>query len=382
MFNLASTFSPSDFLAQYWQKQPVVIRQALVDFVDPLDEHDLAGLAMEDEVDSRIVRQDQGANWHVEHGPFTDFTPFCIGKWTLLVQGVERYVEDVDRLMSAFDFIPYWRMDDVMVSFAVPGAGVGAHTDQYDVFLIQGKGKRRWRVGRPGKHHTHAPHKDLQQIAPFHPVIDVELNPGDILYIPPGWPHDGVTIENSLTYSIGFRAPDQNDILQQVAELVSTQNKTATRYTDPQLTSPSHPAMIKQTEISALKSMLMDYLNSEQSTSALLTMLSDQHLPEYYVDTAITPKALITALENGASLHRVNGCKPLFREIQSTQQFEFFINGEQFHTSAEHQPLLNELFRGVPLFHETLVQAKVLDDFAFIELLSILVKKGYWQMMD
>ena len=382
MFTLSSSFSPTDFLAQYWQKKPIVIRQGLIDFVDPIDEHDLAGLAMEEEVDSRIVRQDTNENWHVEHGPFTDFAAHCTGKWTLLVQGVERYIEDVDALMAAFSFIPYWRMDDVMVSFAVPGAGVGAHTDQYDVFLIQGKGKRRWRVGRPGNHRSNVPHKDLQQIGEFEPVIDVELAPGDILYIPPGWPHDGVTLDNSLTYSIGFRAPDQKDILQQVAELVSAQSPVATRYTDPQLISPSHPSMITQTEISTLKSMLMDYLNSEQSTTALLTMLSDQHLPENFHDNIPSPDALKEALAAGDIIVRANGCKPIFREVQTASQFEFFVNGEHFITSDKHQPILETLFCGTSLNYNHLLEAQLADDFAFLQLLSILINKGYWEIMD
>lgn len=382
MFSLAPSFSPTDFLEQHWQKKPVVIRQGLIDFVDPIDEHDLAGLAMEESVDSRIVRQDEDGSWHVEHGPFTDFTAHCSGKWTLLVQGVERYIEDIDTLMAAFSFIPYWRMDDVMVSFAVPGAGVGAHTDQYDVFLIQGKGKRHWRVGRPGNHQPNVPHKDLQQVGEFEPVIDVELAPGDILYIPPGWPHDGVTLDNSLTYSIGFRAPDQKDILQQIAELVSAHGPAATRYTDPQLVSPSHPSMITQTEISTLKSMLMDYLNSEQSTTALLTMLSDQHLPENFNDAIPSPDALKDALKAGSIMYRANGCKPIFREIQSTPQFEFFINGEHFVTNKVHQPALEDMFCGIPLNYSHLLQTKLVDDFAFLQLLSILINKGYWELMD
>ena len=153
-------FNAETFLKNYWQQKPVVIKHFFDNFVDPIDENDLAGLAQESEVDARIISNVKGS-WHVEQGPITDFDKACQGKWTLLVQGVDKYVPDVTPLLDPFSFIPNWRLDDLMVSFATNGAGVGAHIDQYDVFLVQGKGRRRWRVGKPADYKEVFPHPKL-----------------------------------------------------------------------------------------------------------------------------------------------------------------------------------------------------------------------------
>lgn len=383
MFQLNGDFSTAHFLSQHWQKKPMVIRQAFSDFEDPVDEHDLAGLAQEEQVDSRIVSNDNG-NWQVSHGPFEDFEDVCCGKWTLLVQAVDRYIDDIDSLMEAFSFIPYWRMDDVMISFAVEGAGVGAHTDQYDVFLIQGKGSRRWRVGPPDNSKTHCPHKDLQQVTSFSPTIDVVLQPGDILYIPPGWPHDGVAQEDCLTYSIGFRAPTQQDLLQQLADTVAEQSAgetdTSTRYSDADLATQAHPSLVSAKATDALRQMFTDFLNSAHGETALLSLLSNQHLAPLEAPEAISTEELVACLEDGDLVVRAPGCKPLYSENQSADQFTFFINGEKFDAPKHLMPLLLSLFSGEPLSINT-PEADA-GDIALLSLLAILISKGYWELSN
>ncbi|MBU2977072.1 cupin domain-containing protein [Alteromonas sp. C1M14] len=380
MYTLSSDFDIATFLNEYWQKKPLVIRQGLTAFSDPIDENDLAGLAQEDDVDSRIVSVHDDEQWHVYHGPFDDYNTVCQGKWTLLVQGVDRYSDDINGLMEAFNFIPYWRMDDVMISYAVKGAGVGPHTDQYDVFLIQGKGKRAWQVGAPGNYTPRYPHKDLQQIAGFAPQIDVVLEPGDILYIPPGWPHDGQALEDCLTYSVGFRAPDQHQILQHVTDELTAAHCQPVRYSDPNLTQPRHPGMISPTEVSTLREMIIDLISSPDSDHALMSLLSMQHLPESDTPVPVTTDEVRTLLENGGEIIRLLGCKPVFNENQNSTNFTFYVNGEAFHTPKVLEQVMWEILRGAPIDEAWLGNSE--EQESLLSILALLINKGYWEMIS
>ena len=202
--------TPETFLKEYWQKKPLLIKGAFKDFVDPISADELAGLAMEQEIQSRIIAKSLVADktaWQVAHGPFENFDQFGESDWTLLVQAVNNFSPDSHALLNNFNFVPSWRLDDVMVSFSTQNGGVGAHLDQYDVFIIQGSGKRHWQVGKPDPSLQQLlPHPDLKQVSEFTSVIDEITEPGDLLYIPPNHPHNGLAIENSLNFSIGFQA--------------------------------------------------------------------------------------------------------------------------------------------------------------------------------
>src|SRR5262252_1131975 len=204
--------TPAVFLRRYWQKDALLIRAALPGFAGVLSARQLAALAMRDDVESRLVVRD-GSRWSLTHGPFrrSDLRALPPRDWTLLVQGVNLHHRDADALLRRFDFVPFARLDDLMVSVAAPGGGVGSHFDSYDVFLLQGPGRRRWRYGRqrdlavrPG-----LPLKILKKFAPRHRAV---LGPGDMLYLPPSFAHEGVAIEPCMTYSIGFRAPAANEL--------------------------------------------------------------------------------------------------------------------------------------------------------------------------
>src|ERR1700674_4101511 len=189
---LLGGLSASVFLRKYWQKKPLLVRQAVRGFQGLLSRAELFALAGRDDVESRLVSHARG-RWTLAQGPFraADLKSLPARDWTLLVQGVNLHVAAADALLRRFAFIPYARLDDVMVSYATPGGGVGPHVDSYDVFLLQGEGRRRWRVWLPN--------------GSFHKQFFVEK--GDLLYLPPGWRHDGVALEPCYTYSIGFRAP-------------------------------------------------------------------------------------------------------------------------------------------------------------------------------
>ncbi|WP_414827697.1 JmjC domain-containing protein [Alteromonas sp. H39] len=372
------TFSPSQFLSQHWQKSPVVLRRFFTDFEDPIDEHDLAGLAQEEDVDSRIIAYADN-QWHVTHGPIASFDEACQGQWTLLVQAVDRYIPEVSELMAAFDFIPYWRMDDVMISFANPGAGVGPHEDQYDVFLIQGKGSRQWRVGEPGQYTEHFPHPNLRQLQTFPTWKTFTLYPGDVLYIPPGWPHDGIAESDCLTYSIGFRAPDTALLAQQLAEGLIGGELTGERYSDPELATRSHPAMVNQSEITALKQLLLSQLSSTEFDQNLMRFLSDQQLPYNLPDSLLTTEELCHELEDGATYVLASGCHPIYPQRQPADHFLFYVNGEQFTASYNDRESVECLLKGDPV---DAAWMRTLSTLAFMDIMTILINKGYWERMD
>jgi 50S ribosomal protein L16 3-hydroxylase len=217
---LLGGLTPAQFLARHWQRRPRLVRAAFPAFRDPLTPDELAGLACEEDVESRLVLERGGARpWQVVPGPQDPrrLRRLPKARWTLLVQGVDRHVPAVADLLDRFRFVPGWRLDDVMVSFAPRHGSVGPHVDSYDVFLLQGRGRRRWRIERnPAPRFR--PGLDLRILESFAPEREWVLEPGDMLYLPPGVAHHGIALEDCMTYSIGFRAPRHADLLARTLE--------------------------------------------------------------------------------------------------------------------------------------------------------------------
>jgi 50S ribosomal protein L16 3-hydroxylase len=239
---------PADFLLDYWQKRPLLIRNAFPDFVAPLTPEDLAGLACEEAALSRLVIHDRGSDrWSMRQGPFAEheFPALPDRDWTLLVQDVDRWDTDVHALLAAFAFLPRWRIDDVMVSFAAPGGSVGAHVDQYDAFLLQGLGRRRWQISTdPAAPQAFRDDVELKLLRDFTPTHDWLLAPGDMLYLPPGVPHHGVAEDACLTFSVGMRAPSHAELIGDFADSIAAGLPDSLRYADPDLVPPADPAEI------------------------------------------------------------------------------------------------------------------------------------------
>jgi 50S ribosomal protein L16 3-hydroxylase len=234
---------PARFLREYWQKKPLLVRGAFPAFADPLTPNDLAGLACEPAALSRIVVHDAKRDrWTLRTGPFdaNDFGRLPKRDWTLLVQDVDKWDADVRALLAHFGFLPSWRIDDVMISYAVDGGSVGAHVDQYDVFLLQGLGRRRWAIstdpGAPKAFREDAEIRLLRELVPTHEWV---LEPGDMLYLPPGVPHHGVAIGECLTYSVGMRAPSRAELLVDFAETFAAEWPEDERFGDEDL-APAH----------------------------------------------------------------------------------------------------------------------------------------------
>ncbi|MCR2833173.1 JmjC domain-containing protein [Parerythrobacter lacustris] len=262
-------FERDRFLAETWQKRPLLMRGAWRDWSNPLEPDELAGLACEPEIESRLVRQPAPGQWELEHGPLAPdrFTQLGDCPWTLLVQAVDHHVPEVAALIEPFRFIPDWRIDDVMVSYATDGGGVGPHYDQYDVFLVQGLGRRRWRVGRRCDDSARLlPHNDLRLLTDFEPVDEWVLDPGDILYVPPGFAHDGLAVgDYCMTYSIGFRAPSRGDMVSAYVDHVLETLDDDDRYTDPDLVAGAHPGEISAEAIARLHEMVIGALSDRDS---------------------------------------------------------------------------------------------------------------------
>jgi 50S ribosomal protein L16 3-hydroxylase len=248
------------FLRDYWQKRPLLIRNAFPDFAPPLSPDDLAGLACEDLALSRIVLRDARRDrWTLRTGPFAEsgFSKLPNDHWTLLVQDVDKWDADVAALLDRFAFLPSWRIDDVMVSYATDGGGVGAHLDQYDVFLLQGIGRRRWRISIDAR----APHDfrtdtELKLLKHFEPTHEWTLDPGDMLYLPPGVPHEGAAIGECMTFSIGMRAPASSELLVEFAEQVAAGLPESQRYADPDLQPAAEPGELDRAALQRARAAL------------------------------------------------------------------------------------------------------------------------------
>jgi 50S ribosomal protein L16 3-hydroxylase len=239
--------SAAAFLARFWHKNALLVRQAMPGFDGFLDFSALVRLACRDDVESRLVTR-EGRRWTLAHGPFrrVDFKALPARNWTLLVQGVNLVEPEGDALLRRFSFLPFARLDDLMVSYAAPGGGVGPHFDSYDVFLLQGFGRRRWRYGRQDDLalRPRLPVKILRRFTPEH---DAQFAAGDLLYLPPHYAHDGVAIDACTTYSIGFRAPGATELARAFLDFLHERIDLPGRYADPDLVPTREPAAIGRT---------------------------------------------------------------------------------------------------------------------------------------
>ena len=229
---LFGDLTTEQFLESHWQKRPLLVRGAIPEFSSPISRDEIIALACRSEINARLIVGPRGAqDWSARTGPFTREELDALPRqgWTLLVQEIDRHLPVFAELLDRFRFVPNWRIDDVMVSYATDGGGVGPHLDRYDVFLLQAAGRRRWRI-------TSTPVADES----FEPDEEWLLEPGDMLYLPPRLGHDGVADGECVTCSIGFRVPDPRELCARYITQLSPQVFDAIRYADPDLRSPEH----------------------------------------------------------------------------------------------------------------------------------------------
>lgn len=384
---ILGSISAEAFLRDYWQKKPLLIRQALPDFTPPLDINELAGLACEEQVESRVVMEDGPESpWQLFNGPFeeTFLQNLPEKNWTLLVQAVDHLLPEVGELLKEFDFLPRWRMDDIMVSYAPPGGSVGPHIDYYDVFLLQASGQRRWQLGQLCDESTEL-RKDTQLkiLTDFQasPDQDWVLEPGDLLYLPPQLAHWGTSLsEDCTTWSIGFRALSAEEILCGTADFIGEKLKEDQRYTDSDLTLPRHPAEIDDQATQRLKSLLLQVIDQPAAINEWFgramtqTKYPDQLLPPEQAWTLEDLQELVleAATEEQPLLAVAEGSRLAFRAGEEGQWL--FADGEAWRYPAELQAWIEELCREFTL--KTDFIKLTLQDKVAAQLLLALINQG------
>ncbi|MFP3873781.1 MAG: JmjC domain-containing protein [Thiohalophilus sp.] len=272
--------STADFLQNYWQQRPLLIRQAFPDYDPPLSADELAGLACEDDIESRLVLEKDGpVPWHLENGPFTPqrFAELPRSHWTLLVQDVDKYIPAAAELLQAFRFIPDWRVDDIMISYAVDQGSVGPHVDNYDVFLLQTSGRRRWQINtQASAADNFIPDIALHILQRFEAEQEWLLEPGDMLYLPPGVAHHGIAEGECMTLSVGFRAPSYAQLIGSFADDYVEQQTSQRFYTDPGRALPDHPAHLDGESLRELREILrLRFLSDAQLNEWLGRLLTE-----------------------------------------------------------------------------------------------------------
>lgn len=259
-----------EFLAEYWQKKPLVIREALPQFKNALTPDELAGLAMEEDIESRIVFEtaEKPPYWHLKRGPFLkkDFKNLPKTHWTLLLQGVDRFIPEVAAMLDYFDFIPQWRIDDVMISYAVEEGSVGPHYDNYDVFLYQAKGRRKWLLtSKNCNKNNYLPHIDLRIMKDFDVEEEYILEEGDMLYLPPHIGHHGISLsEECMTYSFGYRSYQGQELLDSFADYLAEKKKPSGLYRDPNWAQARGKSELPEEAWRNAKKLLLQILDDEE----------------------------------------------------------------------------------------------------------------------
>ncbi|MFZ5537269.1 MAG: JmjC domain-containing protein [Pseudomonadota bacterium] len=324
------------FLRDYWQKKPLLIRQAFPGFQAPVTPEELAGLACEEGIHSRMVLEEGGSKpWELRYGPFSeeDFAKLPERGWSILVSDVEKAVPELMAIIEPFRFIPDWRIDDLMMSYAPPGGSVGAHVDQYDVFLLQAWGRRRWMIESTPRDDENAyiDGLDLRILREFNPDQSWDLEPGDMLYLPPGIPHHGVALSECMTWSIGFRAPAHADIVGAVAEALVDRIPPKLRYADPDLAPQANPGEISAAALTKLTRLVREALTPDDAT---LQRILGEWLTERNLNLGglfpdnepLNLDELREMLEDGAVLRRVPAARLAF--ITQPGKVLFFMDGE------------------------------------------------------
>jgi 50S ribosomal protein L16 3-hydroxylase len=328
------------FLHQYWQKAPLLMRGAATGLDHP-DPDTLAGLALEDCVESRLISGAGTGPWQVQSGPFTEQNLSGLPKqnWTLLVQSVDHFMTEVSLLLDGFSFLPGWRLEDIMLSYAVRGGSVGPHYDRYDVFLIQARGTRRWKLGpHCDDNSPRLPHDELRLLADMPVTEEFVVGPGDVLYLPPGVGHWGVAEDDDcVTWSVGFRAPAPADLLARLAD-AAIERADQTLFTDPDRSVTLQPEQLALDDIQRLRHQALALIDDDLTTDALAALLSEPRQPaglDFDVDcghiAAASPDTVL--VRHGAA------------RLLLDSQGDAWINGEKRALNAAERPLATLLAR-------------------------------------
>ncbi|HCK63527.1 MAG TPA: cupin [Acinetobacter radioresistens] len=366
------------FLSEYWQKKPLLVRNALPEIINILEPNDVKELALEENVTARLIKQkDKDSNqWSVKSSPLIKGDFQKIPKlWTLLVQAVDHYSFDLAALWKKFPFIPQWRRDDIMVSYAPKGGSVGKHFDFYDVFLVQGYGHRRWQLGQMCDADTaFIPGQPLKLLPDMEVTFDEVLAPGDLLYVPPGLSHYGVAEDDCLTFSFGFRMPNIADMLDRVSDKFSEDQLLRNPLTDILRDQATAAGEITPVELEYLKTELLARLqNSTVLDDAIISLMSEPKYPENIPEAEeIGTGDLEEALDQGYMLMLEPASRLLYTDEDN--QLLFWANGEALYISESFAAYLKRLADGeILVLDQNLNDEEILEDIAQLMTDSILM---------
>ena len=378
--------TPERFLREFWQRRPLLLRAALPGFRSFLSGEELAGLACEPGVEARLVLERGTRPWEVRHGPFveSDFAALPASHWTLLVQDVDKLVPEVADLLDAFDFLPDWRLDDIMISYAEDQGSVGPHTDEYDVFLVQAEGRRRWRIDpNPVAEAPCVPGLDLRILESFEPREQWTLDPGDVLYLPPGVPHWGIAEGPCMTWSVGMRSPDWRELATAWYDRLVSERLTSGRYRDPDPRPPLHRGEIPALVAGEVRRHIETALSGADDDAfaawlgAHLTESKENLEPVPRGDPLESP-AFRRALARRGRLLR-GPSRLLFTRARSGEVL-LFAAGETYRLSARYLALADLITARRTL---TLAQLQPwLDDSDCLDLLTTLYNQGHYELPD
>lgn len=334
---LLGGISPEHFFKEYWHKKPLLIRQAIPGFKPLLPAASLFELAGRDDVESRLISS-FNQHWEMQRGPIADIPVKQKKDWTLLVQGVNLHNEAADQLLRQFRFIPDARLDDLMISYAAEGGGVGPHFDSYDVFLLQAHGQRRWQIGSQ-KDLSLIEGMPLKILKKFIPEQEFILEPGDMLYLPPQYAHDGIALGECMTYSIGFRAPSFQELGESFLNFMSDTIDLPGRYADPDLQATQKPAEIGNQFLDRVATEIEKIQFSKEDIAIFLGEYLTEPKPSVFFNSPekpMTPKRFAsTAVKKGIKLS--------LKSSMLYQGKHIFINGESFSVGREDKALLSKL---------------------------------------
>ena len=336
---LLGSLTPAAFLRRHWQKRPLFVRNAIPDCGAWLQPETLFELAAGDDVESRLVIHTRN-RWTLQHGPFSraQLRRLPDRGWTLLVQGVGQHQHEAADLLQRFSFIPHARLDDLMVSYAPPGGGVGPHFDSYDVFLLQGAGTRRWRISAQ-KNLDVIEHAPLRILKHFHHTQEWVAERGDLLYLPPRYAHDGVARDACMTLSVGFRAPRKQELAAQFLEYLQDELQLPGLYEDSDLTLQKHPAELSSATLDKISHILKDIRWSARD----IHQFSGRYLTEPKAQTVFRPLRRPATLPAFVRQVATKGIRLALPTRMLFRGSDVFINGENHPLNAENRAALIQL---------------------------------------
>jgi 50S ribosomal protein L16 3-hydroxylase len=364
------------FLKRYWQKRPLLMKKALCPFPDIITPEEVAGMSCDDRIESRLIREKGGKTpWELQRGPFKPslFKKLPATHWTILVNGVDRFVPAVQQLAAQFSFVPFWRMDDIMISYAVDQGNVGAHVDNYDVFLVQAHGRREWLIEEePRLEDDFVPGLPIRLLKKFKPTQRWILEPGDILYLPPRVPHHGIARgDGCMTISVGFRAPTHDDIINSLASAALAQSDLPVRYSDPDL-SPQAPGEISAHSLAKIREIVSEKLLSDNFIADWLGSFATETYPDVDLSAQAvryTEKRLASSLKEARTVVRTEGARFAFIR-QGAKRVEFFYGGQKVELSGKSARLA-ELLSNSMAIEATIVLPYLADPESCRLLLSL-----------